>query len=241
MMQNARQDKKFWAEAVCTAVMIRNRSPTVSVDNITPYECFYGRKPDASYFKVFGCKAYMHVRKENRKKWDSKTKKCIFVRYSITSKGYRLYDLVSRKICVPRDVLYDEDEFIHRKKETQIFHTSDSDLMPDNEEELQEINKPMPQATQEDQEIIDNGESTNDETDGTQQQQQQQQQPRPSMRKREPPDRHGVSIGNWWQNNFVCSDSEYSPEEPASVNEALKSPDKEQWKRALDNEHLYQE
>ena len=160
MMHKAGQDKKFWAEAVCTAVMIRNRSPTVSVDNMTPYECFYGSKSDVSRFKVFGCKAYMHVPKENRKKWDSKTKKCIFVGYTITSKGYRLYDPVSKKICVSRDVLFDEDQFIHRKKETQVFDTSDSDSMPDNEEEPQEINEPMPQATQEDQETIDNGEST---------------------------------------------------------------------------------
>ena len=164
MMHNAGQDKKFWAEAVCTAVMIRNRSPTVSIDNMTPYECFYGRKPDMSHFKAFGCKAYMHVPKENRKKWDSKTKKCILVGYSITSKGYRLYGPVSRKICVSRDVLFDEDQFIHRKKETQVFDTSDSDSMPDNEEEPQEIKEPMPQATQEDQETIDNGKSTSEET-----------------------------------------------------------------------------
>ena len=214
MMHNAGQDKKFWAEAVCTAVMIRNRSPAVSVDNMTPYECFYGSKPDVSHFKVFGCKAYMHVPKENRKKWDSKTKKCIFVGYSITSKGYRLYDPVSRKICVSRDVLFDEDQFIHRKKETQVFDTNDSDSMPDNEEEPQEINEPMPQATQEDQETIDNGENTSEETDVTQ----QQRQLRRSMRKREPPDRHGVSItGNWWQNNVACSDGEYSSEEPTTV------------------------
>ena len=189
MMHNTEQDKKFWAGAVCTAVMIRNRSPTVSVDNMTRYECFYGRKPDVSHFKVFGCKAYMPVPKENRKKWDSKTKKCIFVGYSITSKGYRLYDPVSRKICVSRDVLFDEDQFIHRKKGAQVFDTNDSDSMPDNEEQPQEINEPMPQATQEDQETIDNGESTSEETDVA-----QQQQLRRSMRKREPPGRHGVCI-----------------------------------------------
>ena len=96
---------------------------------------------------------------------------------------------MSRKISVSRDVLFDEDEFIHRKKETQVFDTSDSYLMTDNEEEAQEINEPMPQATQEDQGTIDNGESTSEEVDGT-----QQQQPRRSTRKREPPDRHGVSI-----------------------------------------------
>ena len=182
-----------------------------------------------SHFKVFGCKAYMHVPKENRKKWDSKTKKCIFVGYSITSKGYRLYDPVSRKICVSRDVLFDEDEFIQRKKEIQVFDTSDSE----NEEEIQEINEPMPQATQEDHDTIDNEESTSEETDVI-----QQQQPRRSTRKREPPDRHGVVItGNWWENNVACSDGEYSFEEPTTVNEALNGPDNEQWKRALDNEY----
>ena len=57
------------------------------------------------------------------------------------------------------------------------------------------------------------------------------------MRKREPPGRHGVSIsGNWWQNNVACSDGEYSSE-PTTVNKVLNCPDKEQWKRALDNEY----
>ena len=47
-------------------------------------------------------------------------------------------------------MLFDEDQFIHRKKETQVFDTSDSDSMPDNEEEPQKLNESMPQATQED-------------------------------------------------------------------------------------------
>ena len=36
-----------------------------------------------------------YIVKENRKKWDSKTKKCIFVGYSSTSKGYSLQCLIS--------------------------------------------------------------------------------------------------------------------------------------------------
>ena len=89
-------------------------------------------------------------------------------------------------MCI-RDVLFDEDEFIQRKKEIQVFDTSDSE----NEEEIQEINEPTPQATQEDHGIIDNEESISEETDVI-----QQQQPRRSTRKREPPDRHGNNNNN---------------------------------------------
>ena len=97
MLHDAELPYTFWAEAVATAVILRNHSPTVSVENMTPYESFNERKPDVSYFKVFSCDAYMHIAKENRKKWDPKSKKCIFIGYSLHSKGYRLYDTKENK------------------------------------------------------------------------------------------------------------------------------------------------
>jgi hypothetical protein len=233
MMYNAGLDKKFWAEAVCTAVMIRNRSPTVAVDNMTPYECFYEKKPDVSHFRVFGCKAYMHVPKENRRKWDSKTKKCIFVGYSITSKGYRLYEPISRKICISRDVLFDEDQFIQHKEDTQVFDIGDSDLIPEcgKETNTEETNTEETDSEETDIEKTSTEETNSKETD-------MEEPPRRSTRKREPPDRHGAVItGDWWQNNVACIDSKQSFEEPTNVEEALNGSDKVQWKRALDNEY----
>ena len=36
---------KYWAEAIHTTFYLRNRSPTASLDGITPYETWFGFKP----------------------------------------------------------------------------------------------------------------------------------------------------------------------------------------------------
>ena len=51
------------------------------------------RQPSYKHLKVFGCKAYSHIPKESRNKFDPKSKKCIFLGYGDSSEmGYRLWD-----------------------------------------------------------------------------------------------------------------------------------------------------
>ena len=64
-----------------------------------------------SYFRVFGCMAYAHVPDCERRKLDMKSKKMRFVGYSLTSKGYRLFDETNQKPCVRRDVEFNESDF----------------------------------------------------------------------------------------------------------------------------------
>ena len=92
---------------------MRNRLPTVALkESETPYERWYGRKPDVSHFRVFGCMAYAHVPDCERRKLDTnKSKKMRFVGYNFTSKGYRLFDETNRKLYVPRDVEFNESDF----------------------------------------------------------------------------------------------------------------------------------
>ena len=68
MLLEAPLPESFWAEAVNTAVYLHHQSPTRSLDNMTPYEAWNGIKPDLSYFKVFGCDAYLFVPNEKRGK-----------------------------------------------------------------------------------------------------------------------------------------------------------------------------
>lgn len=67
---------------------------------------------DVSYFKVFGCKAYIHTHKDTRiNKLQPKTTVMIFVRYELGIKGYRIWNPTTQSIVVARDATFDENSF----------------------------------------------------------------------------------------------------------------------------------
>jgi hypothetical protein len=53
-------------DAVITANFVRNRSPYSVTQKKTHFEGFFGRKPDVSMLRTFGCKAFVHVPVEKR-------------------------------------------------------------------------------------------------------------------------------------------------------------------------------
>ena len=112
MLYHSNLPLRFWAEALATATYVKNRSPTSTLEE-TPYERWNGTKPDVSNLRVFGCKAYAHVPDEKRKKLDKKSQKCIFVGYPKGVKGYKLFNPVTRKMLVSRDVIFVENVFDH--------------------------------------------------------------------------------------------------------------------------------
>ena len=110
MLAEKHVPKMFWPEAVKWSVHILNRCPTVAVQNKTPEEAWSNVKPMVDYFRVFGCVAHAHVPDQKRSKLDEKSKKCVFLGVSDESKAYRLYDPVSKKIIISKDVIFQEDE-----------------------------------------------------------------------------------------------------------------------------------
>ena len=100
MIAHAGLSNIFWAKAISAAAYVRNRLPTAALkETETPYERWYGRKPDVSYFRVFGCMAYAHVPDCERQKLDTK------------SKRYRLFDEMNQNLSVRRDVEFNESDF----------------------------------------------------------------------------------------------------------------------------------
>jgi len=98
----------FWAEAVTCAVYLINRLPTRSVANTTSIEAWSGFKPNVLHLKVFGSITYAHIPKAARSKLDDKAMKTIFIGYK--HGGYKLYNSMTKKVIVSRDVTFAEDE-----------------------------------------------------------------------------------------------------------------------------------
>lgn len=49
--------KSLWAEAVNTAVFLRNRCPSKANNGMTPYELWSNRKPNVKFLRIFGSQA----------------------------------------------------------------------------------------------------------------------------------------------------------------------------------------
>ncbi|RVW42604.1 Retrovirus-related Pol polyprotein from transposon RE1 [Vitis vinifera] len=80
MLSEKQVPKNFWPEAVNWTAHVLNRSPTLAVKD------------------------------NKRKKLDDKSFQCVLLGVSEESKAYRLYDPVSKKIVVSRDVVFEEDK-----------------------------------------------------------------------------------------------------------------------------------
>ena len=89
--------QELWVEALNIAKYLLNMSPSSTLVDMTPHELWSGKKPLVSHLKVFGCNAFVHVPKEKRSKLDEKAVKCIFIGYKEGMKGYKIWDLASRK------------------------------------------------------------------------------------------------------------------------------------------------
>ena len=112
MLSNASLGKRFWAEAVMYASHLINRLPSAALNGKTPLEVWSG-KPINDYdtLHVFGSTAYYHVKES---KLDPRAKKALFMGVTSGVKGYQLWCLSSKKIISSRDVIFDESAMLKK-------------------------------------------------------------------------------------------------------------------------------
>lgn len=111
----------LWAEAVNTATYILNRTPTTQTPGSSPYELWTNKQPTLQHLRIFGSEAYMHIPDQLRKKLDPKSRKMIFVGYDSDSTNYRLFNPISKKIQISRNVVFNENQnLITNSEESEI-------------------------------------------------------------------------------------------------------------------------
>ena len=206
MLSDASLPRRFWAEALSTAVYLRNISPTSALVGKTPFEALTNVKPNVEHLRVFGCVAYAHIPKDERQKLDVKSVKCILLGYGSECKAYRLYNLEKRVVFYSRDVIFNESQRFNSEKES---HTPDTLHRGNNSDSNSFQQVELPVDVHETEPI--EPEAVPNEA---------------PKRIRRAPDRYGEWV----------SVSEELGTEPVSYNDAMNSPECEAWKQAMRSE-----
>lgn len=66
-------------------------------------------KLSVDYFRVFGCVGYVHIPDAKRTKLGDKSVSCVKFGVSGESKGYRMFDMIFKRIIISRDIIFEED------------------------------------------------------------------------------------------------------------------------------------
>jgi len=110
---------EFWGEAVSTAVYPLNRAPTKSLKGRTPYEAWYNKKPKVHHLRTFGSVVYVKKVGPGISKLSDRSTKMVFIGYETGTKGYRVYDPVTKKLHISRDVIFEEGQAWDWKQQTR--------------------------------------------------------------------------------------------------------------------------
>ncbi|RDX82009.1 hypothetical protein CR513_37250, partial [Mucuna pruriens] len=106
----------------------------VALNTEVPDKIWFGKDVKYDHLRVFSCKAFVHVLKDERSKLDIKTRQCIFMGYGLDEYGYRMYDPVEKKLVKSHDVQFMKDHTIEDinkvKKSTLEKDNSLSEIEP---------------------------------------------------------------------------------------------------------------
>lgn len=113
---------QFWGECLATATFLINQVPTPSLKDKSPYELLHNKLPDYNSFKVFGCLYHVAIPMHQRNKFSVRSFPAVFMGYPAGYKGYKVYDLSTKRFVISRDVRFSEIQF--------PFHTNTLDSTP---------------------------------------------------------------------------------------------------------------
>jgi hypothetical protein len=108
MLGEYKMPKRIWSEVVNTACHAINQLYLHRLLKKMSYKLLIGNKPNVSYFRIFGSKCYILVKKGRHSKFAPKAVEGFLLGYDSNTKVDRVFNKSSSLVEVSSDVVFDE-------------------------------------------------------------------------------------------------------------------------------------
>jgi transposase InsO family protein len=99
---------QFWVEAINPACYTINRLYLHRILKKTSYELLTGKNPNVSYFRVFGSKCFILVKRGRKSKFAPKVVEGFLLGYDSNTRAYRVFNKSTGLVEVSCDIVFDE-------------------------------------------------------------------------------------------------------------------------------------
>jgi hypothetical protein len=108
MLDEYKTPDQFWAEAINIACYSINRLYLHRILKKTSYELLTGKKPNVSYFRVFGSKCFIFIKRGRKSKFAPKAVEGFLLGYDSNTRAYRVFNKSTGLVEVSFDIVFDE-------------------------------------------------------------------------------------------------------------------------------------
>jgi transposase InsO family protein len=108
MLDEYKTPDRFWVEAINTACYSINRLYLHLILKKISYELLTGKKPNVSYFRVFGSKCFILIKRGISSKFAPKAVEGFLLRYDSNTRAYRVFNKSTGLVEVSCDIVFDE-------------------------------------------------------------------------------------------------------------------------------------
>jgi hypothetical protein len=108
MLDEYKTPDRFWAEAINTACYSINQLYLHQILKKTSYELLTGKKPIVSYFRFFGSKCFILIKRGRNSKFGPKAVEGFLLGCDSNTRAYRIFNKSTGLVEVSCDIVFDE-------------------------------------------------------------------------------------------------------------------------------------
>ena len=233
--REAQYPEAIWAELANTSICILNRTGKSSVDGVSPYELWIGKKPRIKHLRIIGSTCYTHIPVQKRKKMDRKAVKGYIVGYD-GDERYRIYIKEQNKVILSRDVKFQENPIQCENAIKLPF----KDVDPTGEEQNEEQNAESSIYSDEYETASDNyceNQELEDEIQQDQEDKQNQQNQEDQLNQRNLRNRTALRRPKNLDDYVMAAEDYFNFSSiPETFQEVINSKEKSEWMKAMERE-----